>query len=112
MADMVKKAMLVGADVFLVTKEKVEELVDDLIKRGHVDKKDRAKLVHELLGKVEGRSKEVKKWVDERVKEVLSKVRVVRSEEVEALSKEVADLRKSISRVERKLREEDKKSRG
>lgn len=112
MAEMFKKAMLVGADVFFVTKERVEELVDELIKRGQLDKKDRALVVRELLDKVEGRTMEVKKWVDERVRVALSKIKMARAEEVEILSKQVADLKRVLSRLERKMREGGKKNEG
>lgn len=110
MVDLVKKAMLAGIGAFVVTREKVEDLVDDLIKRGELSKGDRAKFVRELVGKAEARSQEVKRWVDERVKVGMFKFKMAKAEEVAALSKRVDDLTKTISRLERKLREQGKKS--
>jgi polyhydroxyalkanoate synthesis repressor PhaR len=109
MADAIKKAMVAGIGALNVTKERVEELVDDLIKKGHLEKKDRAKVVGELLSKAEARSQEAKKWIEESVKTAITKVRPAKEEEVDALKKRVNDLSKTIARLEKKLKEQGKK---
>lgn len=109
MVDLVKKAMLAGIGALTVTKEKVEELVDDLIKKGELSKDDRAKFVRELLDKAEARSHEVKKWVEETVKVTIPKVKVAKAEEVAALSKRVDKLTKAVSRLERTLKQHERK---
>jgi polyhydroxyalkanoate synthesis repressor PhaR len=111
MADVLKKAMLAGFGAVVLTKEKVEELVDELIKKGELSKEDRAKFIHELAEKAESRSREVRKWVDETVKAAMSKVKVAKVEEMEALKQEVGDLTKTIARLEKRLKEQERKSR-
>jgi polyhydroxyalkanoate synthesis repressor PhaR len=108
--DMVKKAMLAGIGAVTITKEKVEELVDDLIKKGELSKEDRAKLVRELVEKAELRSRELRKWVDETVKVTMSKVKMAKAEEVEVLREQVDDLTKTIAHLEKKLKAQKKKS--
>ncbi|KPL18147.1 MAG: hypothetical protein AMJ92_09450 [candidate division Zixibacteria bacterium SM23_81] len=110
MVDLVKKAMLAGIGAFAVTKEKVEELVDDLIKKGEMSKDERAKFVRELVDKAEARSQEAKKWVDQRVKVSMSKLKMAKAEDLETLSKQMADLTKAISRLEKKLKAQEGKS--
>jgi polyhydroxyalkanoate synthesis repressor PhaR len=110
MADVLKKAMLAGIGAVVLTKEKVEELVDELIKKGELSKEDRAKFIHELAEKAELRSREVKKWVDETVKVTMSKVKMAKAEEMEALRKEMDGLTKTIARLEKKLKEQERKS--
>ena len=110
MVDLVKKAMLAGIGAFAVTKEKVEELVDDLIKKGEMSKDERAKFVRELVDKAEARSQEAKKWVDQRVKVSMSKLKMAKAEDLEALSKQMTDLTKAISRLEKKLKAQEGKS--
>lgn len=104
MVDLVKKAMLAGIGAFAVTKEKVEELVDDLIKKGEMSKDERAKFVRELVDRAEARSQEAKKWVDQRVKVSMSKLKMAKAEDLEALNKQMADLTKAISRLEKRLK--------
>jgi polyhydroxyalkanoate synthesis repressor PhaR len=110
MADAIKKAMVAGMGALNVTKEKVEELVDDLIKKGHLDKKDRAQVVHELVNKAEARSTEAKKWIEESVRAALTRVKPAKEEEVDALKKQVDDLGKTIARLEKKLEVRGKKN--
>jgi polyhydroxyalkanoate synthesis repressor PhaR len=110
MVDLVKKAMLAGIGAFAVTKEKVEELVDDLIKKGEMSKDERAKFVRELVDKAEARSQEAKKWVDQRVKVSMSKLKMAKAEDLEALGKQMTDLTKAISRLEKKLKAQEGKS--
>jgi polyhydroxyalkanoate synthesis repressor PhaR len=106
----VKKAMAASIGVLDVTKEKVEELVDDLIKKGHLDKKERSQTVRELLDKAETHSKEARDWVEERVKVAVTKLRPAREEEVDALRRQVSDLQKTITRLEKKLKAGEKKT--
>ncbi len=109
MADVLKKAMLAGIGAVVLTKEKVEEMVDELVKKGEISKEDRAKFVRELADKAEARSREVKKWVEESVKATMSKIKMARAEEVELLRKQVQELTKEVSILERKLKEQAKK---
>jgi len=110
MSELIKKAMLAGIGAVTVTKEKVEELVDDLIKKGELSKEDRAKFIRELAEKAELQSREVKKWVDERVKVTVSKVKMAKAEEVEALRKQVDELTEAIAHLEKKLKAPKRKS--
>jgi polyhydroxyalkanoate synthesis repressor PhaR len=109
MTEVLKKAMLAGIGAVVLTKEKVEEMVDELIKKGEISKEDRAKFVRELADKAEARSREVKGWVEESVKVTLSKIKMARAEEVEVLRKQVQELTKEVSIMERKLKEQAKK---
>jgi polyhydroxyalkanoate synthesis repressor PhaR len=110
MTELIKKAMLAGIGAVTVTKEKVEELVDDLIKKGELSKEDRAKFIRELAEKAELQSREVKKWVDERVKVTVSRVKMAKAEEVEALRKQVDELTEAIAHLEKKLKVPKRKS--
>ena len=109
MADAIKKAMVAGVGALNVTKEKVEELVDDLIKKGHLDKKDRAQVVRELVKKAEARSAEAKKWIEDSVMATLTRVKPAKEEEVDALKKQVDDLSKTVARLEKKVKVGEKK---
>lgn len=109
-ADAAKKALVVGIGVLDVTREKVEVLVDDLINKGHLDKKERAKTVRELMEKAEIRSREAKDWVEEQIKTTVTKLRPAKEAEVDALRQQVADLQKIIKRLEEKLGSGERKT--
>jgi polyhydroxyalkanoate synthesis repressor PhaR len=100
----VKKAIAVSIGVLDVTRERVEELVDDLIEKGHLDKKERAKTVREILDKAEEHSREARNWIEERVKATVTKLRPAKEEEVNALRRQVNALEKTIAGLEKKLK--------
>ena len=51
MEDLFKKTVSFGIGLFDYTKEKVEKLVDEMVKRGEVNKQDSTKTVEELWEK-------------------------------------------------------------
>jgi polyhydroxyalkanoate synthesis regulator phasin len=96
-----KKVMLLGIGAATVTREKAEELVEDLVKRGEVAAGDKAKAIDELQHKAEAATAEIKKLVDERLDAVSKKLHWLddmRKLEgrVEALSAKVDALEKAL----------------
>jgi polyhydroxyalkanoate synthesis regulator phasin len=100
-----KKVMLLGVGAATVTREKAEELVEDLVKRGEVAAGDKAKAIDELQHKAETATAEIKKLVDDRLDAVSKKLHWlddVRKLEgrVEALSARVDELEKALKAKE------------
>ena len=66
-----KNTILASIGAFNVSKEKAEKIIDDLIKRGEVDKSSRKKAVMELLAKAErstvGLGKKVEKEINHEI---------------------------------------------
>jgi polyhydroxyalkanoate synthesis regulator phasin len=94
----IKNIMLLGWGVASVTREKVEEAVEELIKRGEIASADRAKAIDELQQKAQAAAAEIRKIVDERVEAVGKKFR--RDEELRRLEAEVEDLKAKIRSLE------------
>lgn len=94
----IKNIFLLGWGVASLTKEKVEEAVEELIKRGELASADRAKAIEELQQKAQAAASEVKKLVDERI-EAFAK-RLHWFEQVKKLQQEVEDLKKRIEKLE------------
>jgi len=91
-----KNTILASIGAFEVTKAKAEQIVDDLIKKGELNKSDRKKAVMEMLEKTE---KSTAKWKDKVVAES-SKVQA-------SVSKAVNDLKlvkqADLAKIEKKL---------
>jgi polyhydroxyalkanoate synthesis repressor PhaR len=103
MVEAVKRALMVSIGALDVTREKIEELVDDLIKKGHLDKKERAQTVRELMERTEERSKEAKKWIEEQIRTSITKLRPAKEEEVKDLRRQVKKLQQTIAHLEKKV---------
>jgi polyhydroxyalkanoate synthesis repressor PhaR len=120
------KTVMAAIGALAITKENAEKLIDELIKRGELDKSKRAEAIREAADKAEARAKETVHRVKESVtsakaKEtaqklydgVVKKVKEIRehatrmrpasSEDVEALRKTLAELEGQLSELKAKL---------
>ena len=73
MADLFETTVNFGLGLFEYTREKVEALVEEMVKRGEVHHKDAQGLVADLLKKGEARRAEIEKVVREEVEKALGK---------------------------------------
>jgi polyhydroxyalkanoate synthesis regulator phasin len=99
MESLFQKGIMVGLGLLGMTKDKVEELVDDLSKRGEMTRAEARKVVNELMNKAEHRSEEMKKWIDVRIDEAMDRFRPKVLDRVEDLEKKVADLQKEVKKL-------------
>jgi polyhydroxyalkanoate synthesis regulator phasin len=71
MNDILRKALLFGIGSVSLTKEKVEEAVKELKKKGQLSEKEGRKLVNEVLTRSLKEQKRVRGIVENAVKEVI-----------------------------------------
>jgi len=90
MKEFLKKGFYLGVGVFTLTKEKIEQVVDDLVHRGEADQSDRANLIDEFMEKAQ----EFEKELNERVKKIVQNYGFVSKKEFETLKKKVEELEK------------------
>jgi polyhydroxyalkanoate synthesis regulator phasin len=96
--DVVKKAMLLGLGAISLTKEKVEEAVDDLIRRGEVSRKERFKMVDKLLKEAERQEEELTGKISETVQKAITQIGLATKKDLEDVSNRLAEIEKRISR--------------
>ena len=95
--DIIKKAMLLGLGVISLTKEKAEELVDDLIKRGEVTREERFKMVDKLLKEAEKQERELVGKISETVQKVITDLGLPTKKDLDEISKRLEAIEKRIS---------------
>ena len=103
----VKNIVYLGVGMASATREKVEEVVEDLVKRGEVASADRSKAIEELQQRAQTTASDVRKLVDERVEAVGKKLRWIDDlrkvqGEVDTLKARVAELEKAASKPAKK----------
>ncbi len=103
----IKNIVYLGVGMASATREKLEEVVEDLVKRGEVTSADRSKALEELQQRAQTTANDVRKIVDERVEAVGKKLRWIDDlrkvqGEVDTLKARVADLEKAASKPTRK----------
>ena len=95
----INNVILAGLGALALTREKAEEIVDTLIKRGDLARGDRKVAVEDLIAKAE---EQAKKFGDT-MKQKAAEWRGVRRDEYENLKSEVGSLRATIERLKDEL---------
>ncbi len=94
MANILEKALLLGLGAWSLTREKINEAVNELVKEEEVEPDDARKLVDALVAKGEKQREELRQII----RQEMDEVRPVTRKEFEELSRKVDDL---LDRVER-----------
>ncbi len=99
MKDLLQKAWYFGLGVFEFTREKVEPLVDEMVRRGEISQQESPEAVKEILG----RAQEVQAAVVEKIKELVNKAlaetKPAKAGDLEALAQRVAALEEEVKRL-------------
>lgn len=105
-----KNTILASIGAFNVTKAKAEKIIDELIKKGEVDKSARKKAIMELLEKAEKSTSQLKdkisRGADKTQKEVTGLVKnlnLAKKTDLEKLEAKVDKLTKALKSLEKKL---------
>lgn len=95
-AEIIKKAMLVG----LGAQEKAKEFIEELVKAGELSKSEASTLVKEWTSKAEESTREFDKRVKETVANILEKLSIPNHEDMEKLEKKVQALNTRLKKLE------------
>ncbi len=93
-----RKGVLTGIGIGLMTKERVEEAARKLAEDAKMSEKETKSFIKELKENAEKSYGEIEKKIDHRVNETVSKMGLVSREEFEKLLENVDTLRKSVEK--------------
>ena len=96
-----RKALLFGFGVWDFTKQKVEALVEEMVKRGEISQQESPEAVEQIMAKAKETNQALFAKVKELTSKALSEMKVARANDLEALEKRVAALEKEL--VEREI---------
>lgn len=94
MFDLFKKGVLMGLGAVTITKEKAEQIVDELVKKGELAKDKRPQAVQDLLKKVEEQEKALFDKITAEVNKALAKLDIPTKEDLKKLEKKIDELKK------------------
>ncbi|GGF95609.1 phasin family protein [Paenibacillus aceti] len=92
MSDLLKKAISLGWGLTIVSKEKVESIVDELVRRGELAPSESKQFVERLIDKGAEEQERFKELVNEQVRTVMQGMGLATVKEVEELKRRVAEL--------------------
>ncbi len=87
MIDLFKKTMYMGLGLAEITREKVEEISKELIKKGEISEKEGRNFVDEMTRKSEEAKKSLEKRVDKLVKQALDRINVATKDDLAKVEK-------------------------
>ena len=102
MIELIKKAILTGVGVVALTKEKVEELSQEIIVKTKMSESEGQKFIQEMLVRADESKTAIKDQTDKIVRNVINKMDLAKSEEVESLKQEIEKLRADIKELKLK----------
>ena len=97
MKEIIEKSINLGLGIAATTKEKVENLVDELIAKGQLEKQEKSKAVKEIMAKLEKREKEFEEKVSSKVNETVNNFGFATKKEINNLKATISEPQKKIS---------------
>jgi len=91
---LLRKLFLSGLGLFALTQEKIEELVEEMAKKGAIAWSEKEDLLGELIKRGKEQKVEVERRIGEKVEEMLSRVNIASKDDIERLEKKIDELGK------------------
>lgn len=95
LTETLKTALYSGVGFALLTKDKIKELSQELVKRGDLTEKEGKELVQELIEKSKTAQKALEGKVEEATKGLLAKLNLATKDDISALHKKIDTLMKN-----------------
>lgn len=92
MRDLINKGLAFGLGLAVVSKEQIEKVVDELVKKGEVSAAESKELMRELLEKGEAEKKEMNARIHDQLKNILKELNIPTRADIERLEKRIQDL--------------------
>jgi len=92
MFDITRKTLLTGIGLAAMTRDKVQELAQDLAERAKLSEKEGRDFVDDLLKKSEQARKDLEGKIEETVREVVAKLRLATKDDITELTARIASL--------------------
>ena len=94
MDQLLKKLVLSGIGVLVLTQEKIEEVVEELAKKGEIAWGEKEGLLAELIEKGTKQREEIERKIKKKVEEVISQINIATKEDIKRLEKKIDELKK------------------
>ena len=101
-----KKAGLFGIGMWALTEEKLQDITDELIENGEMQKEEGKKFVRDLMDQQKKQKQEMENKISSKVQEAVDKAEVARKEEIGELKEMIMTLNSKIDNLTSEEKEE------
>lgn len=96
MSDMLERVFLLGVGAASITREKVQELVDELVKKGQLTKEEGEALLDKTAERAREQSVNIKEMASDAYQDTLRTMNIARQEQIEELEHRIAVLESKV----------------
>ena len=101
MLELMKKGLMAGIGIVVLTTEKVQEAVRKLVEEGKISTEEGEKLAQELVKTGQHQWEEISSTIAEKTKKWSEGVEIVKRKELEELKERVQSLEQRVSEMEK-----------
>ncbi|MBF0485565.1 MAG: polyhydroxyalkanoate synthesis regulator [Candidatus Omnitrophica bacterium] len=91
--DTLKEALHLGLGLLVLTKENVEKIAKELVKKGKLETKEGEELIKELIKKGKVQEKEIEAQTSKAVAKALVKLNIANKDDIRRLENEIKQLK-------------------
>ena len=100
MKELLQNIMYAGIGAATLTREKLEELQDELIEKGKMSRDEGKQFVDELKSKSEKAREQMDQWIAGRVEEQVKRLNLAGKDEIAELQRKVDELRELVEKLQ------------
>ena len=102
MKESFRKLGLIGAGLWAMTEEKIDDVVKDLVDKGDISKEEGKKAVQDLLEESKKQKADIEKKVSEKIQDAISRKDIFTRKDMSGLESRIKDLEEEIQRLKNK----------
>ena len=95
MTNFIEKGIYLGLGILSMTKDRAEEIIDDLVEKGKMSKDESAKAVRDLMDRAEKEKETLEKKISNTVDESVKRMHLATQKDIEELNKKLDKIIKS-----------------
>ncbi|MFH1673035.1 MAG: phasin family protein [Pseudomonadota bacterium] len=96
MLDLIKKTLMAGVGMAAMTKDKIEELANDIAKKSKLSEKEGKKLINDFLKRSQTAKKDLESLIEKTVKKITKNLNIATREDMTKLTKRIKQLEDEI----------------
>ena len=100
MLDFLKRAVWIGAGLAVLTKEKIEETVQEIVKKGHLSEQEGKELISDLIEKSQKAKKDLRENIEATLQEILQRLNIPSRKDLEEIKARLERLEKAAEKKE------------
>lgn len=98
-SEIFRKAALFGIGAVALSQEKIEEFVQEMVKKGEINREEGKKFVLEVLSEKDRQLKDIEEKINNKVKDVMENRGIASKKDVESLSTRMEKIEAAFERL-------------